>query len=36
MVIAQLIMEKICLLIVKVEDLEETERGENGFGSTTM
>ena len=35
--IAQLILEMICLApVVEVEELEETARGEGGFGSTGM
>ena len=33
--VAQIIIEKIALLdVVDVDDLEDTERGSNGFGST--
>ena len=36
MAIAQLIIEKICFPILEeVEDLDHTERGEKGFGSTS-
>ena len=35
--VAQFILERICMApIVEVESLDETERGEGGFGSTGM